>query len=509
MKRKSVTKNRTALLCAVILLSVCFLPLLLCGCGQQDERLNFYTIEAVFDDEQKSLTCSQRLEYVNATDNALDKVCFFLYANAFNEGQKAVPNSYLDRAYPHEASFGGIDVRGVSVDGVQAEFLVCDGGNILTVSLQNQLFPDECVTIEMEYVVRLANIRHRLGYGDSTINFGNFFPIACVYENGFVKNDFSTSGDPFYSEVANFEVKISYPDKYILASTGMQTLNEENLDGTLPQSLAAGNIKTTICKAEKVRDFCFVLSEKFSVLSEKVGDVDVNYFYYDDAQASHHLETAKKAISTFCDLFGEYPYSQFSVVKADFCFGGMEYPNLVLIADDLLEEDVDCVITHETAHQWWYGLVGNNEFENAWVDEGLTEFSCALFFEQHPEYGISYQQIMDGATQTYKTFVRTYAGVYEGTGKVFDESMNRTLTQFATEPEYVNLTYTKGMLMFDSIRSTMSDRKFFKCLQNYFEDYKFKNSSAEKLTESFSESSHINMKKFITAWTNGQTVIGG
>lgn len=478
------------------MLAVLCLPFVLVGCGQKSERLNFYAIDAVFDDETKLLSCAQKVEYFNTSDNALNEVCFFLYANSFNEGRKAVPNSYLDRAYPHEESFGGIEISNVLVAGKEAEFEISEGGNILTVNLADKLFPDECVTIEMKYVVTLANIRHRLGYGDSTINFGNFFPIACVYEEGFVKNEFSASGDPFYSDVSNFEVKITYPEKYVLASTGKQEECESSPDSV-----------SKVCKAEKVRDFAFVLSEKFEVLSEKVGDVTVNYFYYDDELAQEHLETSAKALETFCELFGQYPYPELSVVKADFCFGGMEYPNLVLIADDLGVDDVDYVIVHEIAHQWWYGLVGNNEFENAWVDEGLTEFSTALFFEKHEEYGLVYDEIMDGAKSVYKTFAETFRGVYEGTGKEFDESMNRKLTEFATEPEYVNLTYTKGMLMFDSIRKTMSNRRFFKCLQNYFEEYKYKNSSAEKLTESFSKTAHINMEKFIDAWTSGQVVI--
>lgn len=469
------------------------LPLFLVGCGQNAEKLSSYQISATYDDDAKSLQCAQSVEYVNSSDNVLNEVCFFLYANAFDEGQKVVSTSYTTRAYPNGESFGNIEFSSVEVGGTVAQFSISESGAILTVALVEELFPNEAVTIDMEFCVNLANIRHRLGYGNSTVNFGNFFPIACVYENGFVKNEFATNGDPFYSDVSNFEVEITYPQSFTLASTSEVTAESSN----------AGEVTATI-SAPKVRDFCFVLSEKFEKISADADGVTVNYYFYDDDNAQAHLETAVKAVETFGELFGKYPYSQLSVVKNDFCFGGMEYPNLVMIADDLDAETVDYVIVHEIAHQWWYGVVGNNEFTDAWVDEGLTEFSCALFYEKNSEYGLQYSVIMENARATYQNFVRIFVSIY---GQC-DESMDRNLNQFATEPEYVNCTYTKGMLLFDCVRSSMSDRKFFKCLRDYFEDYSFKNSSSERLIESFSKSAGINLEGLFKSWTNGTVKIG-
>ncbi len=474
---------------------ICF-PLLFVGCASKPDKLCSYFISATYTDAEKSLTCHQEVNYVNNSDNKLEEVCFFLYANAFAEGQKPVSTSYENKAYPNGKSYGNISFDSVKVDGSDATFLVDEtDGSILSVKLENGLFPNECASISLDFTVKLANIRHRLGYADDTINFGNFFPIACVYENGFVKNKFAANGDPFYSDVANFEVQITFPSTFTLASTGQQV-----------EECTEGQNKIVSCKADKVRDFCFVLSEKFEKLCKKAGQIEVNYFFYDDANAQQHLDTAVKAVETFEELFGKYAYPQLSVVKSDFCFGGMEYPNLVLIADDLDSSSTeDYVIVHEIAHQWWYGMVGNNEFSEAWVDEGLTEYSCALFYEKNTEYGMKYDTIMQNATETYQNFVRIFKNI---NGQV-DESMNRNLSQFATEPEYVNCTYTKGMLLFDCVRSTMSERKFFACLKNYFSEYAFKNSSSQKLVESFSKSAHINLEKFFDSWISGEVRIGG
>lgn len=476
----------------IIFLFVICLPFVLVGCGQEEEKLNFYKIDAVFNDESNTLECKEVVVYQNNSSNALDEVCFFLYPNAFSEGQKSVPTSSYTKAYINGESYGKIIISSVKIGKNEAEYSVSEGGNILTVETYT-FFPDESIQISIDFTVTLANVRHRLGYANHAYNFGNFFPIACVYEgDDFMKNEFSPSGDPFYSDVSNFEVSINYPEKYILASTG--THNE----------VKDGETVTSTCKANKVRDFCFILSKDFKVASGVAGSTTINYYYYEDENFNQHLQTAIKAVNTFNSLFGEYPYEVLNVVKTNFCFGGMEYPNLVMIADDLSStEEIDYVIVHEIAHQWWYGVVGNNQFENAWVDEGLTEFSSAMFYEKNPEYGMQYSTIIENAQKSYAEFVRIYNNI---TGKV-DESMDRNLNQFATEPEYVNCTYTKGMLLFDTLRQSMSEKKFFSCLKDYYKQYAFKNSSAKKLIEAFCQSSHVNLESFFSAWTEGKVVI--
>ncbi len=475
----------------VLMIAFC-LPLFLVGCSTTSE-LNSYKIEAIYDDQSQTLDCVQKIDYVNNSESVLNEVCFFLYANAFAEGQTTVPNSYTNRAYPNGESFGNLEFESVQIDGQDVSFSVSEEKNILTVSLIQELFPQEKVEIYMMYTINLANINHRLGYGNNAVNFGNFFPIACVYEDGvgFVKNQFSASGDPFYSDVSNFNVSISYPEDYVLASSG-ELISQSVMDGQT----------TSVCKGEDIRDFCFVLSKDFQVISDNVGEIEIKYYFYDDANAQTHLKTSVDAVTTFQNLFGKYPYSQLSVVQTNFCFGGMEYPNLVMISDDVEQEAENYVIVHEIAHQWWYGIVGNNEYEDSWIDEGLTEFSTALFFEQNREYGLDYDIIMENATDAYKNFVSIFTNI---NGDV-DESMERNLSQFNTEPEYVNCVYTKGMLLFDNLRQSMSEKKFFNCLRNYYKDYKFKNSSSEKLIESFCHSANSNLESYFAAWLSGEVV---
>ena len=465
------------------------LPLFLVGCGGQ-VQLSSYDIVCEYDENSHTLTCEQNVNYVNNSNNTLNEICFFLYPNSFKE--IAVSNAYYDRAYPNGDSFGDIEIESVKIGDKDAEFNI-ENEAILNVTLFSDLFPNENIEINLSYVVTLANVNHRLGYGDNAVNFGNFYPILCVYDDGFVKNSFASNGDPFYSDIANYNVQITFPSNYTLATSGevLRSTNE--------------NSKTTTeIKGEKLRDFCFVLSTKFEVISKTINDVNVNYYYYDDENAEEYLTLACEVIEEFSSSFGDYPYKNVNVVKTNFCFGGMEYPNLVYISDEIADaETYRYVIVHELAHQWWYSLVGNNEYEEAWLDESLTEYSTALFFERH-DYGLNYDDIIAGADSTYRLFVDVYSNVL---GDV-DESMNRNLGEFETEPEYVNCVYTKGVLMYDSLRKTLGDSKFFKCLKDYFENFRYKNASGADLINSFSSSSHRNLEGYFSSWLNGEVIFG-
>lgn len=474
----------------ILFLLVLFFPLFLTGCERGEEKLSCYTLNCVYDDGEHTLSCKQTLDYYNNTDNVLTMLEFFLYPNSFQKC--AVPTSSETLAYPNGIDYGKIEIESVSASNTAMEFNIKNDA-ILVVTLLQELFPAEMVEIDIEYCVYLANTNNRLGYGSSTVNFGNFYPIACVYEDGFVENDFAKNGDPFYSDISNYDVSITFDEKFQIASSGVVKYIETD----------SGN-KIAHISGQKLRDFCFVLSENFKVESAEAGDITVNYYYVNDAYYKENLQLAVKVVEEFEEMFGKYPYKTLNVVQCDFCFGGMEYPNLVYIADHITDNTTyQYVIVHEIAHQWWYSLVGNDEYREAWVDESLTEYSVMLFYEMHSEYGYNYDTLIENAKKSYLLFVEVYRNVQ---GDV-DQSMNRALCDYATEPEYVNCIYTKGVLMYDSVRSSIGDNRFFKCLRAYFDDFCYKNASGADLIKSFSKTAKINLEGYFTAWLDGTVVI--
>lgn len=471
------------------------------GCSLNLERvsknLTDYKIEITLN-EDYSLNANMQVCYYNNSETALSSIYFNLYPSAFrNESQQEVISlSNFDKCYYNGICYGGIDIFEVYDDsGLNFNFEISgDDENILIVYLQKAVEPESYTKFNIDFTVTIPNINHRFGYGENTINLGNFFPIACVYEKGkWVEIEYSSYGDPFYSEVANYYVEITYPNNLILASTGKETM-----------STNVGNKKLSVLQAKAVRDFAIVLSENFKVLTVVSNKVKIYYYYYNDEQAEESLITCRKAIDTYSEMFGKYPYEEVKVVQSNFVHGGMEYPNIVLISDDI-EDDYAThthVILHELAHQWWYGIVGNNQTEYAWLDEGLTEFSCALFYERHPEFNITMDDLINKANNSYQVF----KAIYENVLGDIDTSINRSLNNFSTEPEYYNLVYVKGFLLMSSVNDLIGSKKFIKCLKNYYSDFAFKIATPENLIGIFEKTTYKDLEEYFNSWLEGKII---
>lgn len=458
--------------------------------------LNTYNMQITYNDNH-TLDVEQIVTYTNQTENSLDSIMFHMYPRNFRKESTCSVVSSLNysKCYYNGSSFGDMEVSELKVNNNHTDIKITGNDNdILEVSINNGLAPNEEASIYIKYTVTLPNINHRFGYGEDTINLGNFYPIACVYEDGdWVIDSYHYNGDPFYSEMANYNVTLTANSNLKLASTG----NINKLSST--DTTTTYNIN-----ALAVRDFAFVLSDKFNVVSGNIDNIQINYYYYKNQYPSECLQAGLDSISTFNRLFGEYPYSTLNIVESNFVHGGMEYPNLVLISDAVdIQSDYINVIIHETAHQWWYGLVGNDEYSYGWLDEGLTEYSTLLFYNENPSYNVNTNELIKNTTNSFCTFVDVYTKVF---GEV-DTSMNRKLNEYTNESEYVYIAYVKGLLIFDSLEEILGHEKFIKCLQHYFNENKFGISTPDKLIQAFEESSHSELSSFFESWINGKVKI--
>ena len=456
-----------------------------------------YTINATFNNLDKSLSVDEEIKYVNNSKDTLKSVYFHIYPKAFTEGVINKPVSALNeaKAYPNGKSYGTFNLNSLQVSSEDVEQKYTgDDKDILVVDLHEDLKPNKSVIINIKFSVELPNIHHRFGYGENTINLGNFYLIACVYEDGkFNTSPYHYNGDPFYSNMANYNVTLTYDKSLTLASTGSFVAESEKDD-----------LKTTCYKADGVRDFAMVLSDKFKMISEKIDNIMVNYFYYLDKNPTKSLQASIDSIRTFNELFGKYPYKVLNVCETNFVYGGMEYPNLVYISDDLENyEDYIHTIVHEIAHQWWYSVVGNDEFKYGFLDEGLTEFSTYLFYDENPQYNMNTEEMIKNTTNSYLLFLDVYKEVF---GKV-DTTMLRSLDEYNTEPEYIYMSYVKGTLMFDSLKKVVGTTKFIKSLKHYYKTNFGENVAPKNLIDAFNKCCGQNLESFFNSWFNGNVVI--
>ena len=354
------------------------------------------------------------------------------------------------------------------------------------------VYPEDTVKIKISYTLKLALVNHRTGVTENTVNLGNFYPVLCAYSReGFVECNYYYCGDPFMSECANYRVTIDLPQAYTAASSGK-----------LESESAAADRKKLTYTLNNARDFALVLSDKFKVLTQNVNGVDINYYYYSDTNPQVSLSAACESAEYFSTTFGAYVYPTLSVVQTGFCYGGMEYPALTMISDSLDSDNGIYTIVHENAHQWWYAMVGSNQLDCAWQDEGLAEYSSLMFFENHPSYAFTRTGIIGSATKSYRAFYSVYNQIF---GEA-DTSMNRNLKDFESEYEYSNIAYNKGLILFDTLRQSIGDEKFGAGLKKYYADNLYKIASCDDLYGCFI-SGGTDLEGFFNSFTEGKIVI--
>lgn len=439
-----------------------------------------YTMDIILDDETKRIMCNQNINYTNNTKTNLDKLYFHIYPNAFlKKDTLPFEKEEMKQAYPNGFNEGYIDIKNILNNNQKLKYKIKGEKNdLLEIELNRNLKPNEKVSIDMKYNVKIPNCLGRFGYGKNTVNITNWFPIACVYdERGWNLKGYEAVGDPFYSDTSDFYVKMLIPRKYKLGSTGKVISEKQDSEKTLYEIDAAN-----------VRDFAFILSEKFIVDKTDYKNTVISTYSLNKDYAKKSTKIAKDSISIFSDLFGEYPYDTYSVVASDFYIGGMEYPNLVMIDQSLYNDRskflLEYIIAHETAHQWWYSVIGNDEISEPWLDEALTEYSTVLYFEQKYGKGTAQRLI-----KTMEIQSKSY----------LSENIFKATDQYRNSTEYSLNVYTKGALAFNEIRKEVGDKVFFDTLKEYYSKYKFDNVNGAKFTDLW-HSKGVDINKIISEY---------
>lgn len=483
----------------ILILSAAF-TFLFAGCNpstQPSDIVNSYDLSLSYDKNSHTLSGGMRFYFVNECEEEISFLLFNLHANAYREGASypAVAKEYSSSAYPNGKSYGNISITSVKTDDSALNYEICgEDENLLKVHLSAPLEQGNNVTVEIMYSVKLANVRHRLGYTNRSVNLGNFYPILCYMENNaFCEYPYYNLGDPFVSECANYNVTLICPESYHVAHSGSKISEQKNQDGTTTYKF----------KADTVRDFALALSENYKVLSGTADNTTINYYYFADSKAESTLELICRALITYNELFGNYPYTDYCVAETDFCYGGMEYPQLVFISSGLVREQYVFTVLHETAHQWWYGIVGNNQISSAWMDEGLSEYSVMLFYKKNPDYG-DFDTKLKAAYKSYKLFY----DVIKDYNKNFDTSLERLPDKYENFNTYMYLNYTKAMLMFDSLCQTMGERPFLSALKKYCSQYKYTVADKADMINCFEKSFGANLSVWFDKWLGNEAIIG-
>jgi len=460
------------------------------------KNLTEYSIEANYDENVHTISAKEQVSYLNKTGESLDKICFHLYPQAFREGARIVPYTALTeaRCFPNGKNYGSFQITSLIVAGEPKSLTISgEDSDILEVNLPSHLEKNKRIEICINFLLTLPNCTHRLGWFENNVNLGNWYPIACEYEGDGVwdTTPYYATGDPFNSSVANYNVKISAPSGFNIIASGERV-----------SDITKNSMSTATFEGRAIRDFAAVLSTNTTKHTDQVNNTTINYYAApDDNAASAHLKLACEALFTFNDLFGDYPYHTLNVVTTPFMQGGMEYPNLVMASSLVTgEEEFRKVIIHEIAHQWWYGVVGNDEVNEAWFDEGLSEYSTFLFYEKNPQYGLNLETLIEDAVAGYNLYLEVFNAININVNR----EMNLPVNNYASEYEYTYMVYVKGAIMFNEISKTIGENAFLNGLKKVYKQYKFSKINAENLAKAFKSSNKV--QAILNRYITGQSV---
>jgi aminopeptidase N len=404
------------------------------------------------------------------------------------------------RLYPNLRSYGGeMVVSAASVDGFPAALDLDETRTILRVTLPQPLAPGARVGLRLDYSVTVLK-DHAPLYGqfsdlDGVLSLPDAYPLLSVYEpgRGWWELTDHPQGDIVYSETAFFTVNITAPPSLILAASGSEVDLAANADGTLTHRFVA----------PLMREFALVASQSYVTLTGEQDGVRITMFY-DPAlpgatlTAQAGLQMTQDAVRIFNAAFGPYPFAELDVVQTPNSAGGLEYPGLFVIGSDVWDRNNDFfefLIAHETAHQWWYSLVGSDQALHPWMDEALAQYAVALYIRDR-EGPAAY----DAALESFRSLYASYAESNP------DQVIGLPVSAYPGSAYFYNV-YQKGPLFFAALEDAYGFDTLQAMLRDYFAAYRYQIAAPEDMLASFESTTGADLHAIFEEWV-GDVPVG-
>ncbi len=374
-----------------------------------------------------------RILYVNNTGTTLSKVEFRLYPN------HPIPAVYTGA---YTGAKPRMLISSVTVSGTAVKW---DTANpyqtVLNVPLPTPLAPGDQVEIGASYTITYLPPTDSLDVREA-------FPLLAVYENRAWREEITTKSLDFvFSELALFAVTIHTTNSATLYTTGVITRTEPDSNGSdVTYHITTG----------PVRDFVFLLAKGWGYLPGKGAPVPIDVHYKGSASAAQEeTDLAVQAMTFFDHNFGAYPYAHLTVLVLSYPTGGEEYPTLIMNDNARDTNYRRFIIAHEVAHQWFYGVAGDDIARHAWLDESLAQISMYLFYRA--QYGT------DVADAEW-THILTWANQLKGTPRPIDTAV----ADFTDFSDYMRHTYGLGAVFMRNLAAQIGYDHFTAGLAAYY-----------------------------------------
>jgi len=502
------------------------------GYWQQDVS---YTIKAKIDDAENIIDGNLELTYWNNSPDTLTFVYFHLYQNAFQ------PGSYLDNLTKNndvKPRWGKYESQKLGT--VIGNLMVNDGGKsyetkteldntILKVYLKDPLIPGSQVKFSIRFKTYFDTGSERRRMKVFNVNgFKHFdgvhwYPRICVYDKKFGWDTNQHLGREFYGDFGTYDAELTFPNHYIVEATGYLQNRNEVLPDTLRAKLDVknfagkpfnsppsviivpdGTAKTWKYHAENVHDFAWTADPTYRIAETSWNGIQCIGL----AQESHAAgwqnsgEYAAKLIKLYSEDFGMYAYPKMVVADAR---DGMEYPMLTL--DGGFDPGYRNVLAHEVAHNWFFGMVGNNETYRALLDEGFTQFLNTWSIDKLEPDGIpvkfssKYQQRFK--EQTSARFNNNYYSYLNAALRDEDGFINTHSDMFGGALGHgggYSMVYRKTGTMLYNLQYVLGDSLFLEAMRHYFNQWKICHPYPEDFRQSIIEFTKVDLNWFFDQW---------
>ena len=437
---------------------------------QHAPRIANYRIEVKLDTLEKKLWGNEILTFVNTSNKSVDTLFLHLYPNAFRSDTTVFMKESLfpERIKKQDKYRGFMEIEKVWLNsGLDVTDKKIIDETIMKLPLSAPLSPQESLSLKIQFRVKLPEILVRMGYSGKDFMIGQWFPKMTV-----LQEDGSWNAHPyhfnseFFADFGTYDVSITLPSKYVMDATGYLVEERENTDST----------KTFIFHAEDVHDFAWSASPDYRVFNRIVDGIEVNFYYKSEHEkdVKRIMDEVELALRYFSLSFGKYSYDRFTLVDAKIGLGGgaMEYPTLITISPANFPPEkirLDAlVIFHEIAHQWWYGMVASNEFEEAWLDEGFATYSERRAVEQR--FGKTANLVDLWGIKLSDSNLTKLSYLLD----LQSDPVVKNSWEFQNYLSYRANVYSKASLLLETLRNHLGEEKMDELLKEYFRRYKFK-----------------------------------
>ena len=479
------------------------------------ERVVHYEIDAKYDATKHTVDATEILTYHNLTGQALDHFPFHLYQNAFQPKATWVREAKLtgsrDTTYDHwdPKYYGSEEIRSIEVVGQgdltkNLQYIAPDDGNkddktVVDLRLDKPVPPNAFVQFKIVFHEQMPETQARSGWKRDFVLGGQWFPKVGVWWHGAWNCHQYHANSEFFADFGVYDVKITTPQDEVVGASGVEVSSVSNSDGTMTKTYHGDDIHDfawTACPRYKVREATY---------QSQMGPIKLRFLmqpaHWD--QAERHERITRETLDRFEKWYGPYPYKTLTVVDTEpgSAAEGMEYPTFITGGTSwFMPEGVhlpELVVEHEFGHQYWYGMVATNEFEDAWMDEGINSYTEV--------------KVLDSILGKNTSMIG-YAGATLGErqgqrlqymGGIDLDPMAVKAYDYYNGNSYGGVTYGKTASVLLTLEGIIGEDTMAKAMHTYFMKYRFTHPGKEDFLKTLEEAAGKDLR-----WYFNQAVYG-